>query len=317
MTLQTAIHLFTPPSPAHGTPFTETTLSTQVSPTATGLHFDVESMVLATGTFKKPFPKRMLYLISASSRILFLKFPLPASHIGPSHDSSSASRSRKRSRPPIASVQLSSPTLGSLSYALELTLRMRVLSLPRSRGADLEMDVDVMRSDGIEIDPEIQAEIDERCQERVRRVWRSQFRSKVEGLLILYARGYPEPAQEGCIGVGEDNRGIEAPVSVKSQMSRPAGPARRSAGRMGKERAHGERDDSDIVQFMARQGCGAYREQYIHLTREAVNDQSDRRVAEALRVRDAVKNLGPLMGDEVEQEEVGGNGNGGNGDGGK
>ncbi|GJT00467.1 reverse transcriptase domain-containing protein [Tanacetum coccineum] len=31
----------------------------------------------------------------------------------------------------------------------------------RSRGADLEMDVDVVRSDGIEIDPEIQAEIDE------------------------------------------------------------------------------------------------------------------------------------------------------------
>ncbi|GKE96541.1 hypothetical protein Tco_1581396, partial [Tanacetum coccineum] len=51
-------------------------------------------------------------------------------------------------------------------------------------------------------------------------------------------------------------------------------------------------------------------------TREAVNEQSDRRVVEALRVRDAVRNLGPLMGDEVEQEEVGGNGNGGNGDGG-
>ncbi|GJU25536.1 hypothetical protein Tco_1164157 [Tanacetum coccineum] len=36
----------------------------------------------------------------------------------------------------------------------------------------------------------------------------------------------------------------------------------------------------------------------------------------ALRVRDAVRNLGPLMGDEVEQEEVGGNGNGGKEDGG-
>ncbi|GKG31173.1 hypothetical protein Tco_0423661, partial [Tanacetum coccineum] len=31
----------------------------------------------------------------------------------------------------------------------------------RSRGTDLEMDVDVVRSDGIEIDLEIQAEIDE------------------------------------------------------------------------------------------------------------------------------------------------------------
>ncbi|GKD78517.1 hypothetical protein Tco_1341138, partial [Tanacetum coccineum] len=51
-------------------------------------------------------------------------------------------------------------------------------------------------------------------------------------------------------------------------------------------------------------------------TREAVNEQSDRQMAEALRVRDAVRNLGPFMGDEVEQEEVGGNRNGGNEDGG-
>ncbi|GKC08204.1 hypothetical protein Tco_0999814 [Tanacetum coccineum] len=45
-------------------------------------------------------------------------------------------------------------------------------------------------------------------------------------------------------------------------------------------------------------------------TREGVNEQSDRRMAEALRVRDAIRNLGPLIGDEGEQEV---NGNGGNG----
>ncbi|GKE61650.1 hypothetical protein Tco_1512017 [Tanacetum coccineum] len=51
-------------------------------------------------------------------------------------------------------------------------------------------------------------------------------------------------------------------------------------------------------------------------TREGVNEQSDRRMAETLRVRNAVRNLGPLMGNEGEQEEVNGNGvngNGGNG----
>ncbi|GJU11590.1 hypothetical protein Tco_1133986 [Tanacetum coccineum] len=48
-------------------------------------------------------------------------------------------------------------------------------------------------------------------------------------------------------------------------------------------------------------------------TREGVNEQSDRQMAEALRVRDAVRNLGPLMGDEGVQEV---NGNGGNGNGG-
>ncbi|GKF28175.1 hypothetical protein Tco_0094517 [Tanacetum coccineum] len=45
-------------------------------------------------------------------------------------------------------------------------------------------------------------------------------------------------------------------------------------------------------------------------TRDGVNEQSDHRMAEALRARKAVRNLGPLMGDEGEQEEV--NGNGGN-----
>ncbi|GKB10724.1 putative reverse transcriptase domain-containing protein [Tanacetum coccineum] len=51
---------------------------------------------------------------------------------------------------------------------------------------------------------------------------------------------------------------------------------------------------------------------------EGVNEQSDRWIAEALRVRDTVKNLGPLIGDEGEQERNGngGNGNGGNGNGG-
>ncbi|GKE15402.1 putative reverse transcriptase domain-containing protein, partial [Tanacetum coccineum] len=57
-------------------------------------------------------------------------------------------------------------------------------------------------------------------------------------------------------------------------------------------------------------------------TREGVNEQSDRRMAEALRARDAVRNLGPLMGEGNGQEEVNGNrGNGnvdnrGNGNGG-
>ncbi|GJT18506.1 hypothetical protein Tco_0877212 [Tanacetum coccineum] len=110
----------------------------------------------------------------------------------PSHDSSSASRSRKRSRSPVASVPLSSPTLEALSYArtdllpspkrirshetatdledcsedsfepyVPREVRLGVdfedeSSKPsRSRGADLEMDVDVVRSDEIEIDPEI------------------------------------------------------------------------------------------------------------------------------------------------------------------
>ncbi|GJV33388.1 hypothetical protein Tco_1393788 [Tanacetum coccineum] len=89
----------------------------------------------------------------------------------PSHDYSSVSPSRKRNRSPAASVPLSSPTLGALSYA-----RANILSTPKrikspeittdlegcsEDRTDLEMDVDVVRSDGIDIDPEIQAKIDE------------------------------------------------------------------------------------------------------------------------------------------------------------
>nr|GEW83523.1 reverse transcriptase domain-containing protein [Tanacetum cinerariifolium] len=96
-----------------------------------------------------------------------------------SHDSSSASPSRKRSRSPAASVPLSLPIPVALSYACadhlpspkrirnsEIATDLEVSSedgfepyVPR--GTDLEMDVDVVRSDGIDIDPEIQVEIDE------------------------------------------------------------------------------------------------------------------------------------------------------------
>ncbi|GJQ96155.1 hypothetical protein Tco_0007294 [Tanacetum coccineum] len=116
----------------------------------------------------------------------------------PSYDSSSASPSRKRSRSLSASVPLSSPTLGALSYAhadlLPSPKRIRSPEIAtdfegcsddsfepyvpreaglgvdfedessgssRHRGTHLEMDVDVMRSDEIDIDLEIQAEIDE------------------------------------------------------------------------------------------------------------------------------------------------------------
>ncbi|GJZ25464.1 hypothetical protein Tco_0569717 [Tanacetum coccineum] len=116
----------------------------------------------------------------------------------PTHDSSSASPSRKRSRSPAASVPLSSPTLGALSYTcanllpspkrikspeiatdlegcledsfepyvpreagLGVDFEDESFELSRYRETDLEIDVDVVRSDGIDIDPEIQAEIDE------------------------------------------------------------------------------------------------------------------------------------------------------------
>nr|GEX72647.1 hypothetical protein [Tanacetum cinerariifolium] len=73
----------------------------------------------------------------------------------PSHDSSSASPSCKRSRSPAASIP-------SFEIAIDLEISSEERFKPYiPRGIDLEMDVDVVRSDGIEIDPEIRAEINE------------------------------------------------------------------------------------------------------------------------------------------------------------
>ncbi|GJY26484.1 hypothetical protein Tco_0401210 [Tanacetum coccineum] len=240
----------TPPSPTHDTPFTETTLSTQMSPAASGA-LRRRVMVLAPGQpipYGRPYCYHLngpVHMMTARKRVgplpthqTSLDSPtdalsdsasshsssdhsLPASLSGmrsshrlcslvpsvhrsstiserPSHDSSSASHSRKRSRSPVASVPLSSPTLRALSYARAnfLPSPKRIRSpetatdledysedrfesyIPRevglgvdfedessepsrSRGADLVMDVDVVRSGEIEIDPEIQAKIDE------------------------------------------------------------------------------------------------------------------------------------------------------------
>ncbi|GJW11551.1 reverse transcriptase domain-containing protein, partial [Tanacetum coccineum] len=97
----------------------------------------------------------------------------------PSHDSSSVSPSRKRSRSHVASVPLSSPIPGALFFAranllpspkrirspelaTDLEVSLAEGSEPsRYRGNDLEMDDNVERSDEIDIDPEIQAEIKE------------------------------------------------------------------------------------------------------------------------------------------------------------
>ncbi|GJS19921.1 hypothetical protein Tco_0448553 [Tanacetum coccineum] len=238
----------TSPSPTYGTPFTETTLSTQRSPIASGaLRHRV--MVLAPGqsiplgrpyryhlnglvhlmTVRKrvrPLPTHRLAVrhsvdyssldhfssddslgdssLSSSSESSLNSFADALSNsasscsylitsfitsitIGPSHDSSSASPSRKRSRSPVASVPLSSPTLRALSYAhvdllpspkrirrsesatdlkgcsddsfepyiprevrLGVDFKDESSDPSRSRGTDLDMDADVVRNRGID-----------------------------------------------------------------------------------------------------------------------------------------------------------------------
>ncbi|GKA64329.1 putative reverse transcriptase domain-containing protein, partial [Tanacetum coccineum] len=339
-----------PPSPTHGTPFTEMTLSTQSTPIAFGA-LRRRVMILAPGqpiphgrpyryhlngpvhmmTARKrvgPLPTHRLVVRhsvdyssldhfasddslrdsssssssetssdssadalsdSASSRSYF-DHSLPAPSLGmrprhhlcslvssiprssaaiserPSHDSSSASPSYKRSRSPTASIPLSSPTLGTLSYAranlLPSPKRIRspktVTDLKgysedsfepyvpreaglgvdfedessesfRHRGTDLEMEVEVVRGDGIDIDPEIQAEIDEciayadALRDRgidarviVKAIDREEIKTGVRGPVEVrvervthpvVADDILEPAQEGAVEVTYETLG--------------------------------------------------------------------------------------------------------------
>ncbi|GJW82840.1 putative reverse transcriptase domain-containing protein, partial [Tanacetum coccineum] len=244
----------------------------------------------------------------------------------PSHDSSSASPYRKRCRSLVAFVPLSSPTLGALSYAradllpspkrirrsesatnlegcsedsfkpyvprevgLGVDFKDKSSEPSRSRGTDLEMDVDVMRSDRIEIDPKTQAEIDES---------------------FAYADALRDRGIDARVVV------VEGAVEVIESIQRDQGHRIVAIGQQSadmleriQELEQDNRRLRDIVD-VERQ-CLTH-----DLEREGVNEQSDRRMAEALRARDAVRNLEPLMRDEGEQEEVnrnGGNGKGGNG----
>nr|GEV49099.1 hypothetical protein [Tanacetum cinerariifolium] len=176
-----------PPSPTHGTPFTETTLSTQRSPAASG-SFRRRVMVLAPG---QPIPHNHFALddslrdsSSSSSSVTSSDSPSddlsyssydhslptpsssmrPSHHLcslvpsiprlsvviidRPSHDSSSASPFRKRSRSPAASVPLSSPIPGALSYVDECIAYTDAL---RDKGIDARVVVKAIDRDEVEM----------------------------------------------------------------------------------------------------------------------------------------------------------------------
>ncbi|GJV53233.1 putative reverse transcriptase domain-containing protein [Tanacetum coccineum] len=134
----------------------------------------------------------------------------------PSYDFSSMSLSRKRSRSPAASVPLSLPIPRVLSYAradllpspkrirsyefaTDLEVSLVEDSEPsRYRGTDFEMDFDVVRSDGIDIDPEIQA-ID---REEIKTGVRGPVEVRVDRVTrLVVVDDIPKPAQEGAVEV--------------------------------------------------------------------------------------------------------------------
>ncbi|GKC17725.1 putative reverse transcriptase domain-containing protein [Tanacetum coccineum] len=303
----------------------------------------------------------------------------------PSHDSYSASLSRKRSRSHVASVPLSSPTLGALSYArADLLPSPKRIRSPetatdlegcsedsfepyvpreaglgvdfedessepsRSRGTDLEMDVDVERSDGIEIDPEVQAEIDEcfayadalrdrRIDARVvvEAIDREEIETGVRGPVEdrvdrvthpVVADDIPEPAQEGAVEVTYETLGdlvqrfhdhteeiLVHRVQVIESVQRDQGHKIVATGQQSADMLERigelERDNRilrDIVD-VERQCLTHDLERQGHM-----RELTSKAIAEKGNGGNG-GNLGPLMGDEGEQEVNGGKGNGGNG----
>nr|GEX03779.1 putative reverse transcriptase domain, aspartic peptidase domain protein [Tanacetum cinerariifolium] len=276
----------TPPSHAHGTPFTETTLSTQRSLAASG-SFQRRVMVLAPGQLiphGRPYRyhphddcveegwiitySSSCYDLSDSSSDHSLRAPssgmrpshhlcslipsIPRSSVAiidrPPHDSSSASPSRKRSRSHAASVPLSSSIPRALSSA-----RADLLSSPMSiRSSDYVTDLEdssaeyALRDRGID------------------------------------ARVVVEP-----IDGDEVETSARGPIEVRfDRVTHPV-------------------IADDISEHAQEEGV-------VEVTYETlgdldrVNEQIDHRLAGALGARDAARNLKPLMGN-------GGNRSGGNG----
>ncbi|GJW62369.1 putative reverse transcriptase domain-containing protein [Tanacetum coccineum] len=395
----------TPPLPTHGTPFTETTLSTQSTTVASGA-LRRRVMVLAPGqlipygrpyryhlngpvhmmTTRKrvgPLPTNRLavrdlvdytssdhfyfndslrdsssssssktssdssaddFSNSTSSRSSFdHSLPTPSSGMRPSHhlcslvpsihrssvtiferpshDSSSASLSSKRSRSPDASVSLYSHTPEALFYAradlLPLPKRIRKAGLgvdfedesfesSRYRSTDLEMDVDVVRSDGIDIDPEIHVEIDE-CIAYV-----DALRDRgIDARVVVKANDREEIDTEGAVEVTHETLGdlvqrIVATGQHSADMLERTEELERDNMRL---RYMMDVASQRVARIMPNTRSGASR------TREGINEQIDRQMTGALGARTTARNLEPLMRDGGGQEEVNGNGGNGNGNG--
>ncbi|GKE55632.1 hypothetical protein Tco_1494817, partial [Tanacetum coccineum] len=263
----------------------------------------------------------------------------------PSHDSSSASLSRKRSRSPVASILLSSHTLGALSYA-----HANFLPSPkRIRSPETATDLKDCLEDSFEpyidecfayadalrdrgIDARVVVEAMDR--EEIETGMRGPIEVRVDRVThLVVADDIPEPAREGAVEVTYETLGDlvqrfhdhTEEILVHHRIQDLERDNKRLRDIVDVERLLGLtlvpggiwvtilrlfHDYPSINSTMPNTRSGASR------TREGVNEQSDRRMAETLRVHDAVRNLGPLMGNKGEQEEVnrnGGNRNGGNG----
>nr|GEW05518.1 hypothetical protein [Tanacetum cinerariifolium] len=151
----------TPPSPTHGTPFTKTTLSTQRSPAASD-HFSSDDSLRdssSSSSSKTSSYSSVNVLSDSASSRSSLDHSLPTPSSGMRHSYHLCLSSIVL----CSADHLPSPKrIRSFETDTNLEVSLKDIFEPYvPRGTELEMYVDVVRSDGIEIDPEIQGEINE------------------------------------------------------------------------------------------------------------------------------------------------------------
>ncbi|GJW70803.1 hypothetical protein Tco_0127720 [Tanacetum coccineum] len=390
----------TPPSPTHGTPFTEITASTQRShiiprrqvmilspgqPIPHGrpyrYHLNGPVHMMTARKIVRPLPTHRLAVRHSadhssldSSLEASLDFHSDASsdsssrhslsvHSSPDLPSTSTGPSGKRCRSPMTSL----PALSPISEALSSVRADLIPSPKRVKDSGYMADVEVdhreicLRDDAIvrvsdephleqDIDPEIQAEIDEciayvdALRDRgidarvvVEAVDRDETKTGVRGLVkvrverVTYPampEDIPEPAQEGAVEVTvesavialtkriaeleRDNRRLRGTVSVKSQR---VDRLQRGMSRMQRELRQMRRlQFYDRVRVDRLEAKMPNTRSRASMTHEEFEELVTRRVAKEMEARKAARTLKPLNENGDEQEgENGGNGNGGNG----
>ncbi|GJY85068.1 putative reverse transcriptase domain-containing protein [Tanacetum coccineum] len=355
----------TPPSPTHGTPFTEITSSTQRSlviprrrvmilapvqpiPHGRPYRYHLNRLVHMMTVRKRvgPLPTHRLdvrhsadHSSSDSSSEASSDFHSDASsdsssrhslsdHSSPDLPSTFAGPSRKRRRSPMTFI----PALPLVSEALSPVRADLIPSPKRVKDSGYLADVEVdpreisLRDDAIvrvsdephleqDIDPEIQAEIDE-CF-----AYADALRDRgIDARVVVEAvdreeKDIPEPAQEEAVEVMYETLGD---LVQRFHDHTQAIPVHRIQLERDNKRLRGTASvESQRVDQLQRGMQIPNTRSGASMTHEEVEELVTRRVAEEMEAREAARTLEPLNENGDEQEgENGGNGNGGNGNGG-
>ncbi|GJT95276.1 putative reverse transcriptase domain-containing protein [Tanacetum coccineum] len=307
----------TPPSPTHGTPFTETTLSTQRSPAASG-SFQRRVMILTPG---QPIPHGRPYhyhpngALTTHLQTISLRMILRGIHHRVHHQTSSDSSADAYSD--FASSHsssdhslLASPSSTRSSYRVYLL----VPSVP-------------CLSDVVTERPSRPSSSASPSRKRSRSPIASvPLPSPVPGALSL-ARAdlYHHLSGLGaeidkCVAYTDALRARGIDVRIEA-VNVARDDVETSARRMvvGHRIIAIGQQSADMLERIRELETMPNTRSGSSRTREGVNEQIDRQMAGALGARDAARNLEPIIGDGGEQEEMignGWNGNGGNGIGG-